>query len=331
MEAVPLIDRIAWLPGQAAVYECHEKRRLFRAGQQAQGKSYAGARELIRRMQGVAPFRPAPIKAWVICGGGEQSQVVQEKVWELVPKDLLAEGCAYDTRKGAFLGKYPKLIFKNGSVAEFKSGQADTLNLASGTIDYVWIDEPPESERVYSELQKRLVKRNGDLLITMTPVNRDVAWIREACEKGLIHDLHFDLTPENLIPVGRTEPLRLSDGTVCDQAWIDRLIRETPPAEVPVVIHGGWEFRAAAAYFDGAWDPTTMVHDRIPQGDVNVHLGIDYGTRPGKQIAGLLCVEPGPVAPRVYVLDEYVDETGAATTAMDARGILDMLTRNGLQ
>lgn len=326
--AIPLIDRVPWLPGQAAFYASAAKRKLFRSGQQSSGKTWAGARELIRRMEGAHPFRPAPIKAWVICGGGEQAQVVQEKVWELVPKHLLADGCAYDTRKGAFLGKYPKMIFRNGSIAEFKSGQSDTINLASGTLDLVWIDEPPESQRVYSELLKRLLKRNGDMLLTMTPVNNPVEWIREECEAGRIEDIHYELTAENMIPVGRNEPIRLTDGTVCDQAWIDHLIHETPPSEVPVVIHGGWEFRAEAAYFGGAWDPTTMVHEHLPVGDCNLHLGVDFGTRPGKQIALLVAVQTGAEGPRVYVLDEYVDALGIATPAMDARGILDMLARN---
>lgn len=328
--SVPLIDRVPWLPGQAALYACRDKRKLLRAGNQAHGKTWAGARELIRRMQGVDGFRAPPIKAWVICGGGEQSQVVQEKVWELVPRELLAEGCAFDARKGAFLGKYPKLIFKNGSIAEFKSGQSDTINLAAGTLDLVWIDEPPESHRVYAELIKRLLKRNGDMILTMTPVNNPVEWIREECEAGRITDLHYELTVENLVPVGRVEPLRLMDGTVCDQGWIDRIIAETPPAEVPVTVHGGWEFRAGCAYFDGAWDPSTMVHDRLPVGEFNAHLGVDFGTQPGKQCAYLIAVQPSADGPSVYVLDEYVDTTGAATVRHDARGILDMLQRSRL-
>ncbi len=338
LDAVPLIDRIAWLPGQTAFYECRSKRKLFRAGQQSSGKTWSGARELIRRMEGVSPFRPAPVKGWVVCGGGEQAQTVQEKVWELVPRHLLADGCAFDSRKGAFLGKYPKLIFKNGSIAEFKSGQSDVLNLASGTLDFIWVDEPPESERVYHELLKRLLKRNGDMFLTMTPVNRDIEWIRRECEADHIMDIHYELTAENMIPVGHTEPLKLIDGTPCDQAWIDQIIAETPPAEVPVTIHGGWEFRSGCAYFDKAWNPEAMVvdrasgklEDRLPK-EFALHLGVDYGTQPGKQIAVLLAVwtSKDGTAPSAYVLDEYVDVVGTATPAMDARGILAMLQRNG--
>ena len=330
------LDHVRWLPGQRAFLESTAKRKLFRAGSQSQGKTWAGAAELIWRMLGAHPFRTvrdAPIRAWVVCGAGEQSQIVQQKIWALVPKDELAPGCEYDERKGAFLGKYPKLILKNGSVAWFKSGQGDGLNLASGTLDYVWIDEPPESQRVYAELLKRLLRLNGDMALTLTPVNRPVDWLQAETEAGRIVDIHYDLRPEHMIPVGYTEPIRLVDGTVCDAAWIERIIAETPAHEVPVTIHGGWEMRVEGGYFDGVWDPNRLVYAAVPEASDRFLLGIDHGAKPGKQIAVLMAVneEDKSGIPFIYCLDEYVGRTGRETPEDDARGILTMLRRHGLQ
>ena len=327
------LSRVRWLPGQYAWLSSPSKRKLFRAGNQAQGKTWAGAAELLWRMAGRHPLRAVregPIRAWVVCGGGEQSQTVQQKVWELVPREWVAEGCFFDDRKGAFTGKYPKIRLKNGSTAWFKSGGQDGLNLASGTLDYIWIDEPPESERVYNELLKRLIARNGDLGLTLTPVNRPVAWLRELVERGGIDDFHFRLEPRHLIPVGAHRPLQLTDGTVCDQSWIDALIAETSPAEVPVVIHGEWEFRTEGGYLATAWDPTKMIRPTPPSTAVETLIGIDIGDRPGKQIVLLVLVDEHHPSghPYVYVWDEYVAVTGRETPEDDARGILGMLRRN---
>jgi hypothetical protein len=117
-----------------------------------------------------------------------------------------------------------------------------------------------------------------------------------------------------------------------------------PDHEQPVVIDGEWEMRSLDRFFvpfrnGGA---RSHVHDRLPDADVDLVLGVDHGHRPGKQVAALMLVwktwvnvaEPGRPAKaerrtHVYVLDEYVDLTGEATTSDDAAGICAMLARNG--
>jgi hypothetical protein len=60
-------------------------------------------------------------------------------------------------------------------------------------------------------------------------------------------------------------------------------------------------------------------------------LGIDHGSRPGKQTAVLMLVREHEDGVGIYVLDEYVDRAGTATPADDASGILAMLHRHRLQ
>lgn len=326
---------VRWLPGQHEFLSATERRFLFRAGNQSQGKTWAGAAELIWRCLGRHPYkvvRKPPIRAWVVCGGAEQAGIVQQKIWELIPQDELEPGSGYDDSKGAFTGKYPSIRFKNGSRVQVKTGQQDALNLASGTLDYIWIDEPPESERVYHELQKRLMKRRGDLAMTLTPVNRPVAWLKKMCEEGKIRDIHRRLEARNMIPVGDVEPMKLADGTPCDQAWIDSILAESHEAEIPVVVHGEWEFRALEAYFAKSWNPATMIRDASGRtGAAHIVLGIDWGDAPGKQMLVLALVYEQPSEhPMVFVLDELDDPDGIETPEVTADRLVEMLARHGL-
>ena len=331
-EAAPL-DTMSWLPGQLAFLMERHKRKLFRSGNQAQGKTTAGAAETLYRAIGRHPYKPvppAPTFQWAICSTDQQSGIVQRKVWELAPKDMVAPGSVYDERKGAFLGKYPSLRLTNGSWIGFRTGGGDTTNLASEKLHHAWFDEPPESERVFNEVQKRLLRTNGDLSMTFTPVNRPVAYIRKMAEDGKILDLHYDLRPEHLrFTDGRT--MRLDDGTPMDSEWIEGLIAETSDMEVPVVIHGGWEFRIEGAYFAKVWNPAQMMRAQPPRGSYEELLGIDFGDRPGKQIVEYLMVdERGGTRgyPHVHAADEYVGDSGRETNEDDARHVLAMLKRH---
>lgn len=324
---------IQWLPPQHALLSCKDKRVALRGPNQALGKTFAGAAELLFRMLGRHPYkkvRRAPIRAWVICGSHEQARTVQETVWSLVPKHLVAPGCYYDSGKGAFHGKYPVLRLTNGSEAIFKSGKGSTVSLASGTVDYCWIDEPPASSRVFTEVQKRVLKTNGDVYLTFTPVNAPVAWIKDECERGAIRDLHFPLRPEYLVPVGCSEPIRLKDGTVCDQTWIDKLVDETLPYERPVVLDGEWEFRLENAVFEKSWKPEIHTWDQRPKCVLKLCLGIDYGDRENKQSVILVGVDDAGDYPKIYCLSEWHAD-GTTTIDQDAKGILKMLREQGVQ
>lgn len=324
------LDYMEWLPGQLAFLQEESKRKLFRSGNQAQGKTTAGAAEALYRAMGHHPFKvvhPAPTFQWAICSTEQQSGIVQRKVWELAPKDLVSPRSRFDPDKGAFLGKYPALRLTNGSWIGFKTGGGDTTNLASEKLHHAWFDEPPESERVYNEVQKRLLRTNGDLSMTFTPVNRPVAYLKKLAEKKRIRDLHFDLRPEHLV-FGDGRVMRLEDNTPMDKAWIEQLIAETSDMEVPVVIHGEWEFRLEGAYFTKAWNPARMVTTSPPSGDYSELLGIDFGDGPGKQVVlYILAMEREGGHPHIHVEDEYVGTTGLETNEDDARSTLRMLKR----
>ena len=171
-----------WLPAQLEFLRATEKRVLLRTGNQL-GKTTAGCAEILWRMEGRHPYktvRKPPIFAIILCATHEQTLSIQKRLWDLVDKSLIADGCVYDAQKGGLVGKYARLRFKNGSEAIFRSGRGESLNLAGHTADYLWVDEPPTSARIYSEGQKRVLRTNGDVYLTLTPVNSDVRWLKEA-------------------------------------------------------------------------------------------------------------------------------------------------------
>lgn len=327
------LNHIRWLPGQRAFLSDPSPRKLFRAGNQSQGKTTAGLAEVVFRCIGVHPFlqiAEPPIEAWVVCASWSQSLAIQAKLWDMVPKDLVHPDTVFCPVKG-FRGVNPACQFLNGSIIRIKTTQQGGLSLAGSTIDCALFDEPPKTSRVYGEVQKRVMRagRDGVVMLCLTPVNAPCDWLREACEEGLITDHHYRLTPANVIPVGYSEPLTLRDGSVCDQKWIDRVVAETMSWEVPVVVHGEWEMKSVGSVFADFRDADHITHD-LPKGQVQLSIGIDHGDGANfSQAAVLIAVDDSGEYPKIYVLDEYISES-TTTPDMDAASIRVMLRRHQL-
>lgn len=348
------------------------RRRLLRAGNQW-GKTTAGAVDLIAHVTGINPWcpsmeTPTASEAWVICASWSQSVVIQQKIHELLPKDYLHPNTFFDPVTG-FRGKNPAFRIKHHvrqydedgiwrgryvwdgtwSVVRIKTMGQGGLRLASATIGYAWFDEPPSSPRIYSEITKRVMRagRFGRVLITMTPVNAPVEWLREMVEveppkRPALEDHHARFTANEFVPMipagdGRwvlgEDPITLPDGTVCDETWVQAQIDDTLPHEVPVVCHGEWKMVADAPIFPAfrPSGPKSHVRTTLPEGEARLYLGIDHGLQTHTQVAYLCAVLDWDEAyPRVWVVDAYVG-TWATTEEDDAEGMLAMLERNGLR
>jgi hypothetical protein len=327
-EADPL-RWIQWLPPQDEFHRDASPVKLLRTGNQI-GKTTAGLAEVHWRCMGLHPHletREPPIEAWVICASWSQSLAIQAKFHAIAGRYLVAE-TRFDAVNG-FHANRPTARYPNGSIVRFKTTQQNSLDLAGATIDLAMFDEPPKSPRIFEEVRKRLLRRQGVLLMCLTPVNAPCGWLRELCEAGQVADHHWRMEPEALIPVGDTEPLELPDGTPMDEAWIEELRRNTLPQEVPVVVDGEWEMRVEGRVFS-QFDATTMLGDSPPEGEVTVCVGIDHGSKVGKQCAVLVLVDKSGDQDRVIIWDEYVGAENTSTTD-DARGILDMLRRNRIR
>lgn len=339
---------IAWLPIQERFRQSLAKIRLLRAGNQSVGKTTVLLEDVLDHALGEHPYRPDGREAhgeyWVICASWSQSVAIQGKLAALLPPDRVHPETVFNSTRG-FRGKAPCVLVRhrNGeySTIRFKTAQQGTLDLAGATINGAAFDEVPP-EAVLSEVMKRVQATGGWISIGMTPIGAPVEYMRQLVKDGLIEDIHERLTPEQLVPVGHTLPRRLPDGTLCDAEWIAKIEAETPPHEVDVRVHGGWEIRLVDRYFAPfrSTGKGSHVHEEVPTGDVVLCLGVDHGSRPGKQIALLVAVEEGVLDEvtttaiyrrhhRIYVVDEYVDKDGVSDPEADADGILAMLKRAG--
>lgn len=332
-------EYIRWLPRQDRFLRDTSRRKLIRAGNQHSGKTTVALYEVICRCLGRHPYlsvRPPPIRCWVVCARVDQSIPIQQKFVDLLPEGVLDNLDRFDPGAG-FRNEAREAVFKNGSRVKFMTTGQDPIAFAGATLDLVLFDEPPPM-RVFHEANKRLMRRAGVMLMSLTPINAGpMDWLQALTEKSppVIKDIWEPLRPESFIPVGAFEPLRLDDGTPLDAEFVKRLEDEGDPYENPVVIHGEWNPRTTGQVF-AQFTPAEHVIGSFtaqPGEDWRVCVGVDHGELVGKECAVLALTRraraeegEGDV---VIVLGEYVGGTDLTVEA-DAEGILSMLSRWGL-
>ena len=328
------LDHVDWLPHQYRFLTCTARQKLLRTGNQL-GKSTACCAEMIWRCLGTHPYletRRPPIEAHILCASWSQSLALQRRLWSLVPKSELHPNCEFDPVRG-WRGRAPVVRFRNGSLIRIRTTRQSSLVIAGSTIQAAMFDEPPPDPRLYAEVAKRLMHAGEEaaLLLCMTPINAGpLDWLRELCEAGQIADIHSPLTPEAMIPVGSTSPLRLHDGTLCDADWIERIRAEALPTERNVTIDGEWCAKVADRVFL-AFDEAEHVNTSSPRGTARLYLGIDYGSSIGRQVSCLVAVT-GETRDdiRLWLLDE-TDGGDRSTIGDDADDVLHMLSRHGIR
>ena len=325
-----------WLPLQDEYLRSQARYRLLRCGNQTCGKTSVALWDLVMHATGEHPHRPdgraGPDEYWLLCVSWNASISVQTKLWSILDKGKVHPDTEFDALRG-FVGQHPAVRVRHArggySIIRIKTANQGGLTLASATVGGIVVDEPPKSARIFTELMSR-VERRGWLAICMTPVNADVSWLRSVGDDDSSpwHDIHRPLTPAELIPVGRTAPLRDGRGRPMGADWIRERESKVPAHEVGIVVHGEWDVRSVDRFFSH-W--TQAVGDPPAGVDLWASVGVDHGSRPGGQTAVLVgCQDLGlGELPHVYVLDEYTDQDGTALPADDAAGILAMLERQG--
>jgi len=303
--------------------------KLLLGGNQV-GKTSASCALLVYHCLGLHPHYavdPPPIEAWIVTHSIEQSRTIQQKLWDMLPKDQLADSVEFVRGRG-FRGVTPIVTFANGSIIRIKTANQG-LGLASASCSLVVIDEPVPAE-VFNECLARTLRggaggRSGTLAISMTPVgNVDVHYIKDMVDKKQISCTRAPLTVQATTPEGLAPLL--------SQAQIDNITAGYLPIDREARISGSFDVTPHGVIFD-KFDPATMIINRPcpPSKVYKYSVGIDHGTAPGSQCAILTAINmQDPQNPEVYILGEYVSG-GSATPEDHARGILAMLKRHHIK
>jgi hypothetical protein len=308
-----------WLRDQSAI-------KLLLGGNQC-GKTFACCAELLYRCLGTHPYYktdPPPITAFLITHSHQQSITIQEKLWDMCPKNEIHPSVEFVPGKG-FRGLHPVVRFNNGSLIMIKTANQG-LGLASATVSYVAIDEPVD-RHVWGELAARVLRggaggATGTIGITMTPVGQNVDYLRELVSQGRVSCTMAPLTVENTTPKGCSP--------IITQEQIDNIAATYLPIDREARLNGSWDVGVIEGRVFDCFEETMITTLACPPGNYQFCIGIDHGAQPNTQVAILAAVDSSnPQEPKVYVLDEYL--SGAAPPEHHIRAIIEMLNRNGLK
>ena len=302
------------------------------------GKTTALLLDTVYRCRGEHPYqrlrhRP-PISAMLL--GVTHGQMgkpdgLMEKLWQLLPKDEIDVEANRLERGRGITGKPPRIFFRRGpgrgSVITFGTFEQDPSTYAGPTLHHVGSDEPTPVDHL-AEIVPRLFRNNGTLRLTFTPTPDmpDQTHLRELIRTGQVRLFNFGLSVENTWPQGAPFPL------YSPQA-IERFIAMIPEAQRGMRTRGEWDLGAAARHFS-AWDPTVHASAeswRKPPAGAYVVVSTDHGRQPGKQVSALSAFAGRTsLHPQAWFLDCDLG-SGRTTPRDDARGILSMLERNGME
>ena len=267
---------------------------------------------------------PPPVECWLITHSHEQSRTIQQKLYDLIPKDELHHECEFVRGRG-FRGLAPVVRFKNGSIIRIKTANQG-LGLASSTVSLCVLDEPVD-QQTYNECLARTLRggadgKRGVMALSLTPVgNVDVQYLKNLIDEGKISAHYAKLTLQDTTPIG-LKPL-------LSQEQIDSITSAYLPIDREARVNASFDVIPMGSIFSN-FESDMISSQPVPTGgDYHFCIGIDHGSNPGAQVCILACVDMRePQQPRVYILAERV--SGQAPPEHHAQSILEMLKEHGL-
>mgnify|MGYP001611458583 CR=1 FL=1 len=319
-----------WTSAQRALFESNYRLTVWWGGNGI-GKSIALAelcrRALAGRLHWQQPGRPYT----VILAGNTRAQIgaTLDYFWKGLDKRWFKKSLRFEagTIQGQRLTVYD-VVGGPGVGGVLRCGTFDAENLAGPRADVVITDEPLP-EKVHNELWPRLFGRNGRMYEAFTTTlgtahKVEYLWdLVDSTDRPWAGEIQTELTVEAVTP----------RGGVWEIPWMTaQEIREAEAGlsavEADMRMGRTRNPRRDTAYFTG-WGPH-LIGECSPPAGSRVAVGIDHGSKPGAQRAVLVAVAGSGIMAQVYVLDEYQGE-GRTESEEDAQGIIDVVTRCGLQ
>lgn len=304
-------------PKQLQFLKSNHKRRLIRAANRT-GKTEVASVEALCLAIRESPWKELdkkPTTGLIVSSDWKQTKdVIGKKLWDRVPKQLLKEGSDWNPNRG---WKNSIMEFKNGSIILFRSGEANTTSIAGLTVDWVLIDEPCP-QHLYGEIVARVATSGGPIFLSMTPIGKDLKWLRDIVEGDELR---------NIPPQEEWEQyniqLTTEDCPHRTQESIDNQISSVGRWEYEQRILGAWESMSVNRCFEGLTE--SSIQAELPKRNYNVAFGIDHGELAGKEVCILgLYTKDG-----IIIYDEYISSS-ISIPEQDAEQIKLMLHKNNL-
>lgn len=296
--------------------------------------SVAGGYEANCHLLGRHPYRPVPpppSRGLIVVGIiQEHWPIVSEKIRHTQPAGALHVDCKYVEGKGYMFRGRRMIGWANGSTATPKSGKQSVVALASGTYDWLWIDEPPTSTH-WGEALSRVSSKLGPVWLTFTPIDvaQDLRWLRHKLELTEGHESEHDPGWEQVvIGLNVDDCPHRSAESIAEQMSVylewERVQRTT----------GGWEGISGGrmlSNFDGTQVfRFTGWHDLPgldPGEELRVGMVGDHGENAAKEFWLLYVYQQR--ARQAWVVGEYASPA-ATTVEQDAARLVELLGSKGL-
>lgn len=313
-------------PPQETFHRSQERKRLLRWPNQS-GKTRAGAAEAWWHALGEHPYRDvpkAPSLGSVLCADLKNGwSKLCVKMREVEPPGALHHDCTYDDVRGYLFRGKRAIGLANGSIIQAFGSEQPLTALASDTVDWQWIDEPPKRAH-WGEFRRAAAAKMAPVWVTLTPIGRPVAWLRNIVDGDAARGTPA-LEPDWDQQVGTL------DRTHCPHRSaesIQQQIDECDPQDRNQRIKAGWVGVSLARWIPGFANllgVDVFDDDEVlpPEADVCA-LGADYGERPGATVWMLILVDE--VSSRVWVLGEWVSQ-GRLTEVEEAQAVHDELLK----
>lgn len=291
-------------PALAPVMDDDSRRIFVRAANRA-GKSKHLAKKLAQAMV----ERPGLRCRAIAVNYKQATKVVSKYLYEFLPKEAVADDCHFTETRGWTHGL---IRLKNGSSCQIMSSDQQPIAHAGDSLDIVWIDEVPPPA-ILDENIARVMDVQGAVWLSATPIGRPVQWLKDLVEDPYSPWVEYvvEFSHENCPWYSKEQ---------CE-AWIEEA--KAAPWSYNQRILGDWEGISLDRIFTG-FDEGSIL-PKAPDEHFHAGIGLDHGELSGHE-AAVLFIWNDAIA---VALDEYVSE-GRSSVEEDARGVLAMLARHGL-